>query len=40
MCKPASLVSWNAAVSAYLANRRIYGRPYRKEEWILGRVRA
>ena len=40
MCSPALLVSWDAAVSAYLANRRTYGRSYYKEEWILGRVRA
>jgi integrase len=40
MCRPALLVNWDAAVAAYLANRRTYGRTYRKEEQILGRVRA
>lgn len=40
MCSPTSLVSWDAAVDAYLTNRRTYGRTYRKEERILGRVRT
>jgi len=40
MRRPALLMNWDAAVSAYLANRRTYGRTYRKEEWILSRVRS
>ena len=31
---------WDAAAAAYLSSRRALGRAYRKEEWILGRVRA
>lgn len=40
MRRPALLTNWDVAVSAYLANRRTYGRTYRKEEWILSRVRS
>jgi len=40
MHRPPLLVNWDAAVTAYLANRRTYGRMYRKEEHILGRVRT
>ena len=40
MCRPALGVSWEGAVSDYLANRRAYGRTYRKEEQILGRLGA
>lgn len=40
MRRPALLMNWDAVVSAYLANRRTYGRTYRKEEWILSRVRS
>jgi integrase len=40
MTKPTSPEHWEAAVSAYLANRRAYGRTYLKEEYILGRVRT
>jgi len=31
---------WDAATAAYLSSRRALGRAYRKEEWILGRLRA
>jgi integrase/recombinase XerD len=40
MLSPPMLVNWDVAVAAYLANRRTYGRTYRKEEHVLGRVRA
>lgn len=35
-----ALARWDAATTAYLSSRRALGRAYRKEEWILGRVRA
>lgn len=34
------LSRWDAATAAYLSSRRALGRAYRKEEWILGRLRA
>ncbi len=40
MFSPTSPGNWEAAVRAYLANRRAYGRTYRKEEYTLGRVRT
>lgn len=40
MRRPPMLENWDAAVTAYLANRRTYGRTYQKEERILGRVRT
>jgi len=30
---------WDAAVAAYLANRRAFGRRYSSEEWMLGTLR-
>ena len=35
-----SLGRWDAAAAAYLSSRRALGRAYRKEEWVLGRLRA
>lgn len=35
-----ALSGWDEAISAYLNNRRAFGRGYRREEWILNRVRA
>ncbi|MFN2110281.1 MAG: tyrosine-type recombinase/integrase [Anaerolineae bacterium] len=40
MSTPNSLADWDAAVTAYLTSRRALGRAYRKEEMILGGVRA
>ena len=33
------LAAWDAAISAYLANRRALGRTYENEEYTLNRVR-
>lgn len=34
------LEKWDAAVAAYLTSRHALGRAYKKEEWVLGGVRA
>ena len=40
MRKSTRLGRWDAATVAYLSSRHALGRAYRKEEWILGRLRA
>lgn len=40
MRKPLPLASWDAAITAYLANRRALGRGYHHEEWILAHLRG